>query len=100
MPKITCPKAPEKPEAVPHNFKSSDIEKLNNELKKHNHHYSSPEELSIFLERYRDLLKSFGSNVDDDYRVIMHFLNGLGIYHNYCETWELFFEPPGYSWNK
>ena len=83
---------------MPHKFKTSDIEKLNNELKKHNHQYCSPEELNIILGKYRELLKSFDINVDDDYWTIMYFLNELGTYYNYGETWELFFEPPGYSW--
>ena len=77
----------------PHKFKTLEIEKLNNELKKHIHYYSSLEELNIILENYRKFLMSFDVDVDDDYKVIMHFLNGLGIYHNYGKVWKLFFEP-------
>ena len=91
MPRLLSNKAPT------HHFNTSDLEKLSQELEKHNH-YCSPEELSIILENHRELLKGLDIDVLDDYRVIMHFLNGLGIYHNYAETWELFFEPPKYSW--
>ena len=80
-------------------FKTSDLEKLSNELEKQNH-YCKPEDLNIILWNHRELLKSLDINVDDDYRVIMYFLNGIGIYYSYCETWELFFELPGYSWSK
>ena len=79
-------------------FKTSELKKLSNELEKHDYHYT-PEELNIILKNHKELLKSLDINVDDDYRT-MYFLNGLGIYYNYCETWELFFELPGYSWTK
>ena len=79
-------------------LKTSDLKKLSNELEKHDYHYT-PEELNIILNNHKELFESLDINVDDDYQTIMHFLNGLGIYYNYCKTWELFFEPPGYSWS-
>ena len=82
-----------------HHFKTSDLEKLSNELKKHDRH-CTPEELNIILENHWKLLKSLDINVLDDYQVIMYFLNGIGIYSDYCETWELFFEPLGTLKNK
>ena len=83
-----------------HHFKTSDIDKLYKEIEKQNGHCCSPEELNNILENHRELLKSLDIDVLDDYRVIMYFLNGIGIDHHYAETWELFFVPPKYSWEE
>ena len=79
-----------------YDFKTSDLKKLSKELKKYDRH-CSPHDLNSILWNHKQLLKFLNIYSDDDYRVIMHFLNGIGIDYNYSDTWEIFFEPPKYS---
>ena len=78
-------------------FKKSDLEKLSKVLEKYNRH-CTPEDLNSILWNHRELLKYLNIYAEDDNRVIMYFLNGIGIDYNYSYTWEVFFEPPKYSW--